>query len=408
MQATQPEDGLRRELPRLLQQVRGRVVVVGAGKASSQMARALERLWPDNASPLQGVVVTRYGYAVPCERIRVMEAAHPVPDEGSVLAANQVIQAVSSLSPEDLVICLLSGGGSSLLSAPPPGISLRDKQVLNEQLLRCGASIHEMNIVRRHVSEVKGGRLASACLPARLVTLAISDVAGDSPSDIASGPTAPDVSTREDALRVIREFRLDLPDTLLNWLESPQSESVKPNDPTFDGERLSEYRVVVSPRIALDAAALLARERSVEPLILSDCLEGDTHDLAELHAKVVREVTKPTVILSGGEASVKVTGSGIGGRNVQFLAELAVALNGHPTVYALSADTDGVDGMVEIAGAFIDPSTLERVRSHGFSMTRILSDNDAHTLFQTIGDSLITGPTGTNVNDFRAIYVGAT
>ena len=385
---------------------KGRTIVIGAGKASAAMARALEDHW---RGPLEGVVVTRYGYEVPCERIEIIQAAHPVPDEASQRAAERTREKVSGLTADDLVIALISGGGSALLVAPAPGLTLADKQAVNKALLASGATISEMNCVRRHLSTIKGGRLAAACHPAKLVTLMISDVPGDDPIDIASGPTVPDPSTCVDALAIIDRYKIGLPNGMRERLESGEGETVKPGD-----ERLEniETRMITAPQIALVAAAQVALDAGITPYILGDSLEGEARDLGLAMAGIARQVVvhqqpfkTPCVLLSGGETTVTLKGKGRGGRNVEFLLSLAVGLNGLKGVYAAAGDTDGVDGAEEIAGAIATPDTLARAWAQGINPRASLDNNDGHGFFQALGDSIITGPTLTNVNDFRAIYI---
>lgn len=406
VQASQP--ALR--IPELLPPPpKGRTVVVGAGKAAAAMARVVEQHWP---GPLEGVVVTRYGYAVPCQRIRVLEAAHPVPDANGREAARAVLEAVSGLGRDDLVICLISGGGSALLSLPMDELEFPEKQAINAALLDAGASISEMNCVRRHLSAIKGGRLAAACHPARVVNLVISDVPADDVSDIASGPTVPDSSTCADALAILRRYDVAVPPAVQAALEHGRQETLKPGDP-----RLPEIRthLVATPQQALEAAAAHAQKAGVPAHILGDSIEGEARDVGKVMAGIARQVRRygqpfpaPCVLLSGGETTVTVRGRGRGGRNVEFLLSLAVGLGGEPDVYAIAGDTDGVDGREEIAGACIGPDTLDRARALGISARERLDENDGHGFFQALGDSLITGPTLTNVNDFRAIYVAAT
>ncbi|WP_199029560.1 glycerate kinase [Ralstonia sp. ASV6] len=385
---------------------KGRTIVIGAGKASAAMAQALEAHWP---GPLEGLVVTRYGYAVPCERIEIVEAAHPVPDAAGLEATARVRQLVSGLTEDDLVIALISGGGSALLVAPGEGISLADKQAVNAALLKSGANIAEMNCVRRHLSQVKGGRLAAACYPARVVTLLISDVPGDNPVDIASGPTVADPTTRADALAIIERYRIAVPDNVRAFLAKEAAESIKPGDARLQN---ITTRIITAPQIALEAAAKVAEAAGYTPYILGDSLEGEARDLGLAMAGIARQVVQrgqpfktPCVLLSGGETTVTVTGSGRGGRNVEFLLSLAVALDGLPGVHAIAGDTDGVDGAEEIAGAIISPDTLARAWAAGIQPRKSLDNNDGHGFFQALGDSVITGPTLTNVNDFRAIVI---
>jgi hydroxypyruvate reductase len=385
---------------------KGRTIVIGAGKASAAMAQALERNWP---GPLEGLVVTRYDYGVPCERIEIVEAAHPVPDEAGYCAARRMLDMVRCLSADDLVICLISGGGSALLSLPAPGITMAEKQAVNKALLASGATISEMNCVRRHISAIKGGRLAAACAPARVVTLLISDVPGDDPIDIASGPTAPDPSTCADALAILSRYGIDTPASVRAVLQSGLGESIKPGD-----ERLaaSELRMAVTPRMALQAAAAVAQASGVRCHLLGDSLEGEARDVGKVMAGVTRHIAAhgepfatPCILLSGGETTVTVKGEGRGGRNVEFLLSLGVALEGLPGVYALAGDTDGVDGVEEIAGAFLTPDSLARAAALGLRPRESLDRNDGHGFFEALGDSVVTGPTLTNVNDFRAILI---
>jgi hydroxypyruvate reductase len=384
----------------------GRLVVVGAGKASAAMARAVEDHW---RGPLSGLVVTRYGYAVPCERIEIVEAAHPVPDAAGEAAAARLLQFVQGLTEDDLVLCLMSGGGSSLLPLPLHGLTLADKQTLNRALLASGASIGEMNCVRRHLSAIKGGRLAAACRPAKVVNLLLSDVPGDDPIDIASGPTVPDPTTCADALNILRRYAIDVPPQALALLESGEGETLKPGDTRLPA---IETRFIATPQMALEAAARVAREAGLGAHILGDVIEGEARDVAKTLAGIALQVARrgqpfrrPCVLLSGGETTVTVRGHGRGGRNVEFLLSLAVALNGEPGVHALAGDTDGVDGQEEIAGALLAPDTLARAWKQGLRPRERLDDNDGHGFFEALGDSVLTGPTLTNVNDFRAIVL---
>ena len=384
----------------------GRVLVIGAGKASAAMARAVERHWP---GPLSGLVVTRYGYAVPCERIEIVEAAHPVPDAAGLAAAERMMALVRGLGPEDTVICLVSGGGSALLPLPLEGITLEDKQMVNRALLACGATIGEMNCVRRHLSGIKGGRLGAACHPARVVTLLISDVPGDDPCDIASGPTVGDPSTCADALAIVERYGIALPAKVRAVLESGRGESVKPDDPRL---ARCETRMIATPQMALEAAAAVAREAGITPHILGDAIEGEARDVGKVMAGIARQVARhaqpfapPCVLLSGGETTVTVRGKGRGGRNVEFLLALGLALDGRPGIHALAGDTDGVDGQEEIAGALLAPDTLARAWARAIRPADALQDNDGHGFFGALGDAVVTGPTLTNVNDFRAVLV---
>jgi glycerate 2-kinase len=380
--------------------IKGRLIVIGAGKASAAMAQAVEAHWP---GALSGLVVTRYGYAVPCQRIEIVEAAHPVPDAAGHSAAQRLLALVQGLTADDLVLALISGGGSALLPLPLAGISLDDKQVLNRALLKSGANISEMNVVRRHLSAIKGGRLAAACHPARVITLLLSDVPGDQPQDIASGPTVADPSSCDDALDIIRRYQIDIPPHVRQVLASGQGESIKPGDPRLGANGV---RMIATPQMALEAAAAVAREAGYAAHILGDALEGKT--LAAIGLQVAQRqqpFATPCVLLSGGETTVTVRGSGRGGRNVECLLSMAIALGGQPGVHALMGDTDGVDGQEETAGAHIDPSTLQRAWQLGIKPQDSLANNDAHNFFERLNDHLITGPTRTNVNDFRVILI---
>jgi hydroxypyruvate reductase len=386
----------------------GRLIVIGAGKASAAMARAVEDHWP---GPLSGLVVTRYGYAVPCERIEIVEAAHPVPDAAGLAAAERLLELVKGLRPDDLVLCLISGGGSSLLPLPASGLTLDHKQNVNRALLKSGATISEMNCVRRHLSGIKGGRLAAACHPARVLTLLISDVPGDDPIDIASGPTVADPTTCEDALAIIRRYGIEVPAAVQGVLESGRGESIKPGDPRL---ARASVRMIATPQMALEAAANVARQAGYTPYILGDALEGEARDVGKVLAGIALQVAgrgqpvqPPCVLLSGGETTVTVRGSGRGGRNVECLLSMGIALNGHPRIHGLAGDTDGVDGQEEIAGACLAPDSLARAWARGIRPRDALANNDGHGFFGALGDSVITGPTLTNVNDFRALLIEA-
>jgi len=385
---------------------KGRLIIIGAGKASAAMARAVEDCWP---SSLEGLVVTRYGYAVPCRHIEIVEAAHPVPDLAGELASRHMLDFVSGLTADDLVLCLISGGGSSLLTLPAPGLSLGDKQAVSRSLLKSGATIAEMNCVRRHLSAIKGGRLAAACRPARVVNLIISDVPGDDPANIASGPTVADASTCGEAIDILRRYGIDVPQRVIDLLESGKGESIKPGD-----VRLPEIEthLIATPQMALEAAANVAREHGIACHILSDSIEGEARDVGKVMAGIALQVSRcgqpflpPCILLSGGETTVTVRGDGRGGRNVEFLLSLAMALQGAPGIYGIAGDTDGVDGIEEIAGAYLMPDTLARAWTRGINSAESLARNDAHSFFTALGDSLVTGPTLTNVNDFRAIFI---
>jgi glycerate 2-kinase len=392
--------------PHLPPAPRGRLIVVGAGKASAAMARVVEDHWQ---GPLSGLVVTRYGYAVPCRHIEIVEAAHPVPDAAGMRAAQRILERVGNLHPDDLVLCLISGGGSALMPLPAEGLTLAMKQNVSRALLASGATISEMNCVRRHLSAIKGGRLGAACHPAQVLTLLISDVPGDRPVDIASGPTVADPTTCADALRIVRRHGIEAPPEVIELLESGRGESVKPGDPRL---ARAGVRTIATPQMALEAAAAVARASGVAAHILGDAIEGEARDVGKVFAGVALQVAErdqpvsaPCVLLSGGETTVTVRGNGRGGRNVEFLLSLAIALERHGRIHAMAGDTDGVDGQEEIAGAYLSPDSLARAERLGLNPRDMLTDNDAHRFFGTLGDSVITGPTLTNVNDFRAILI---
>ena len=404
--SAQPARCVPPHLPRPDELGTGRLVVIGAGKASAAMAQAVEANW---SGPLSGLVVTRHGYGAPCERIEIVEAAHPVPDEAGLRAAQRMLETVRDLRPEDVVLCLISGGGSALLPLPLPGLTLADKQAVNRAMLASGATISEMNCVRRHLSAIKGGRLAAACHPARVVALVMSDVPGDRPLDIASGPTVADPTTCQDALAIVRRHRMVLPASALELLESGRGESVKSGD-----HRLAraEIRMIATPQAALEAAAAVAEQAGYAVHILGDAIEGEARDVAKVLGGIALQAATrrqpfapPCVLLSGGETTVTVRGQGRGGRNVEFLLSLALTLDRRHGVYALAGDTDGVDGQEEIAGAVLGPDTLARAHALGLRARERLDDNDAHAFFEMLGDSVVTGPTRTNVNDFRAVLI---
>ena len=398
---------------------KGRTLVLGAGKAGGAMAQAVEALWPQNA-PLSGLVVTRYGHIPPRPaglpvRIEVVEAAHPVPDAAGLQAAERILALAQGLNADDLVLCLISGGGSALLTLPAEGFSLEDKQSINRQLLNSGANIAEMNCVRKHLSRIKGGRLAAACAPARVVTLTISDVPGDDPSIIASGPTVPDASTCADALAILQRYGIDVPDAVTQALRTGSWETPKPGSPVFDGHSL---QMTATPQQSLEAAADAARAMGLNAYILSDEMEGESREVGKVHAALARAAAKgqgpfqkPCVILSGGETTVTIkpqpvgTARGRGGRAGEFCMGLAQALQGQAGVWALAADTDGIDGVEDNAGARLGPDTLSRARALGLKLDVHLQRNDAYTFFAALGDLVVTGPTYTNVNDFRALLV---
>lgn len=403
VRAAQPEHCIPSFLP---PRPKGRTIVIGAGKASAAMAQAFEQHWD---GPLEGVIVTRYGYAVPCQHLEIIEAAHPVPDEAGERAAQRLFQQVRGLTTDDLVICLISGGGSSLLPVPGVGVTLADKQSISRALLKSGATISEMNCVRRHLSGIKGGRLAAACAPARVVNLLISDVPGDQPCDIASGPTVADPSTCADALDIVRRYQIDLPAGARHLLESGDGETLKPGAPPL---ARVETHLIATPQLALEAAASVARAAGVTPVLLGDRIEGEARDVGKVLAGIALQVRAhnqpvpaPCVLLSGGETTVTVRGQGRGGRNVECLLSAAIALDGTDRIYGLAGDTDGVDGQEEIAGALITPDTLSRAWAIDMPPRTHLDDNNGHGFFERLGDSLITGPTLTNVNDFRAFLI---
>jgi glycerate 2-kinase len=386
---------------------RGRTVVIGAGKGAAAMAKVLEDNWPHAVS---GLVLTPYGHdGVCCTKIEIVEAAHPVPDERGREGAQRILDMVSSLNADDVVICLITGGGSSLLSLPFDGISLAHKQAVNAALLKSGATITEMNCVRKHLSAIKGGRLALACAPAQVITIVVSDVPGDDPGVVASGPTIPDESTCQDALRILAQYSIALPEEIRQMLESGMNETPKPGDPRFER---NEVHVIASANDALRAAADAARAAGIMPYILSDEMEGEARDIGQAHAAIARRVARhgepfarPCVLLSGGETTVTVRGSGRGGRNAEFLLALTIALGGCPDVYAIACDTDGIDGSERNAGAMCGPDSLDRAQAMGLDAGAMLENNDAYSFFEGLDDLVVTGPTRTNVNDFRAILI---
>lgn len=416
--AAQPEKAIPGNLPEI---PAGRTVVIGAGKASAEMARAFEAHWTGPLDKLSGLVVTRYDYAVECKHIEIVEAAHPVPDQAGEKAAQRILETVNNLSESDLVVCLISGGGSSLLSLPVTGLTLDDKQQLNRALLKSGANIREMNCVRKHLSMIKGGRLAAAIHPAKLVTLMISDVPDDDPDVIASGPTVPDPTTYSDAMDIINKYSITEPSVAIDHLRKGMSgaqdkpiddsitETPKHGDPRLAG---NESILIATPQMSLEAAAEVARQQGVTPVILGDSIEGESSQVAVVHAGIAKQVVrhqqpvaKPCVLLSGGETTVTVKGTGRGGRNAEFSLALSMALNELPGVYSLAADTDGIDGSEDNAGCFVSPSTLKRATEAKLKAGDFLQNNDAYSFFEKLDDLLITGPTLTNVNDFRAILI---
>jgi glycerate 2-kinase len=384
-----------------LPKTKGRTIVIGAGKAAASMAQAFETYWPH---PLEGLVVTRYGHALPTRRIEVVEAAHPVPDEAGLAAARRILAMVQGLTEDDLVVAFISGGGSSLLTLPAEGVTLEQKRSINRALLRSGATIAEINAVRKSLSAIKGGRLLAAAQPARVVTYVLSDVPGDDPSIVASGPTVPDQTPEGEAQRILERYGIEVPEDGAPWREvRPEGGTVGEGVPGApQTSPISEIHLVASSQISLTAAAQRAQQLGLNPIILGDAIEGESREVAQTQAALALDTPKNSVLLSGGETTVTVRGQGRGGRNVEFLAALAQALDGAPNIYALAADTDGIDGIEPVAGAFIDPITASRA---GQQLAEALAHNDAHTLFESLGDQLITGPTHTNVNDFRAILI---
>ncbi|NAW60091.1 MULTISPECIES: glycerate kinase type-2 family protein [unclassified Vibrio] len=392
---------------------KGRIVVVGAGKAGASMAAELEAVFQARGQShwerLEGLVVTRYGHTQACERIEVIEAAHPVPDAMGLDVGQRVVALLDELTENDTLICLISGGGSALLSLPAGNISLAEKQAINKALLKSGAAIDEMNCVRKHLSALKGGRLAKLAYPAQVVTLAISDVPGDELSVIASGPTVPDATTRFDALAILERYQIDIPASAFEWLNSPLSETVKPEEACW---AQCVTHLIATPQMALQAAAAEAEGLGITAHILSDCIEGEAREVAKMHAALAKQVARksqpfsaPCVLISGGETTVTVRGNGRGGRNCEFLLSLYQELNGTPGIYALAADTDGIDGVEDNAGAWITPDSVLNASSLKLNAEHYLADNNSYDFFEQIGQLLFTGPTLTNVNDFRAILI---
>ncbi len=401
--AADPERTIRRHLPN---RPKGRTIVIGAGKGSAQMAAAFENAWE---GPLEGLVVTRYGYAAPCRTIEVIEAAHPVPDAAGLEASRRLLARVEGLTEDDLVVALISGGGSALLPSPAGNLTLADEIAVNEALLASGAPIAAMNTLRKHISSIKGGRLAAAAHPARVVSLVVSDIPGDNPALVASGPTVPDAATRLDALRIVETYRMQLPEAVMAHLATPEADAPRPEDPRF---ARNEVHLIASAAVSLEAAAVEAARRGIDAVILSDSIEGEARDVGSVHAAIAREVAarnqpfaKPVAILSGGETTVTLRAKGKGGRNSEFLLSLAIGIDGCAGIDALAADTDGIDGSEDNAGAFCDGSSVARMRAAGMDAKAMLAGNDAWTAFSAVGDLFVPGPTGTNVNDLRAILV---
>lgn len=401
--AADPERTIRAHLPA---KPKGRTIVIGAGKGSAQMAAAFEKAWD---GPIEGLVVTRYGYAAPCERIEIIEAAHPVPDIAGLTASKRLLEKVSGLTDDDLVVALISGGGSALLPSPAPGLTLADEIAVNEALLASGAPIAAMNTIRKHVSTIKGGRLAAAAWPAKVVSLVVSDIPGDEPALVASGPTIPGEGSRADALDFVKAYGMKLPDAVMAHLNSPEADAPAVGDVRFAG---NEVHLIASAAVSLEAAAAEAKRRGIEAVILSDSIEGEAREVGSVHAALAREVAlrnrpfaKPMLILSGGETTVTLRAKGKGGRNSEFLLSFAIGINGFAGIDALAADTDGIDGSENNAGAFADGSTVARMRAAGVDAKAMLAGNNAWTAFSAVGDLFVRGPTGTNVNDLRAILI---
>ncbi|AGB42830.1 putative glycerate kinase [Mesorhizobium australicum WSM2073] len=401
--AADPEKTIRDHLPA---KPKGRTIVIGAGKGSAQMAAAFEKVWDET---IEGLVVTRYGYGAKCERIEIIEAAHPVPDAAGLEASRRLLEKVQGLTADDLVVALISGGGSALLPSPAAGLTLADEIAVNEALLASGAPIAAMNTIRKHLSTIKGGRLAAAAWPAKVVSLVVSDIPGDNPALVASGPTVPDVGSRENALASISAYGMKLPDAVMAHIQSPAADAPDPGDQRF---ARNEVHLIASAGVSLEAAAVEARRQGIEAVILSDAIEGEAREVGGVHAAIAREVAtrnrpfqKPVLILSGGETTVTLRAKGKGGRNSEFLLAFAIGINGIEGIHALAADTDGIDGSEDNAGAFADGSTVSRMRAAGVDAKAMLARNNAWTAFNAVGDLFVPGPTGTNVNDLRAILI---
>ncbi|MER8923228.1 glycerate kinase [Mesorhizobium sp. M0802] len=406
--AADPERTIRDHLPA---RPKGRTIVIGAGKGSAQMAAAFEKVWD---GPIEGLVVTRYGYGARCERIEIIEAAHPVPDAAGLEASRRLLEKVQGLTADDLVVALISGGGSALLPSPAAGLTLADEIAVNEALLASGAPIAAMNTIRKHLSTIKGGRLAAAAWPAKLVSLVVSDIPGDNPALVASGPTVPDSGNRADALALIAAYGMKLPNAVMAHINSPEADAPDPDDQRFSR---NEVHLIASAGVSLEAAAAEAKRQGIEAVILSDSIEGEAREVGGVHAAIAREVAtrnrpfkKPVLILSGGETTVTLRAPvdgkrGKGGRNSEFLLAFAIGISGAGGIHALAADTDGIDGSEDNAGAFADGSTVSRMRAAGVDAKAMLAGNNAWTAFNAIGDLFVPGPTGTNVNDLRAILI---
>lgn len=401
--AADPERTIREHLP---QPPKGRTIVIGAGKGAAQMAAAFEKVWE---GPLEGLVVTRYGYSAPTQRIEVIEAAHPVPDKAGLEAGQRLLRQVEGLSADDLVVALVCGGGSALLPAPAGSLTLEDEIAVNEALLASGAPISVMNAIRKHVSAIKGGRLAARAHPARVVSLIVSDIPGDNPALVASGPTVPDAASRADALKAIEAYGIELPQAVMAHLNSPEADAPHPDEERF---ARNEVKLIASAAVSLEAAAAEAKRQGIEAVILSDSIEGEAREVGSVHAAIAREIatrnrpfSKPVLLLSGGETTVTLRAKGKGGRNSEFLLSFALGIDGLAGIHALAADTDGIDGSEDNAGAFCDGETVRRMRGAGIDARALLAANNAWTAFDAVDDLFVPGPTGTNVNDLRAILV---
>ncbi|MER9871468.1 glycerate kinase [Mesorhizobium sp. M0195] len=401
--AADPERTIKDHLPA---RPKGRTIVIGAGKGSAQMAAAFEKVWD---GPIEGLVVTRYGYGAACRRIEIIEAAHPVPDAAGLAASRRLLEKVQGLTADDLVVALISGGGSALLPSPAEGLTLADEIAVSETLLASGAPIAAMNTLRKHLSTIKGGRLAAAAYPAKVVSLVVSDIPGDDPALVASGPTVPDIGSRKDALASIAAYGMNLPASVMAHINSPAADAPRPDDPRFIR---NEVHLIASAGVSLEAAAAEAKRQGIQAVILSDSIEGEAREVGGVHAAIAREVAtrnrpfaKPVLILSGGETTVTLRAKGKGGRNSEFLLAFAIGISGMVGVHALAADTDGIDGSEDNAGAFADGSTVSRMRKAGVDAKAMLAGNNAWTAFNAVDDLFVSGPTGTNVNDFRAILI---
>ncbi|MER8835436.1 glycerate kinase [Mesorhizobium sp. M0909] len=401
--AADPQRTIKDHLPA---RPKGRTIVIGAGKGSAQMAAAFEKVWD---RPIEGLVVTRYGYGAACRRIEIIEAAHPVPDAAGLAASRRLLEKVQGLTADDLVVALISGGGSALLPSPAEGLTLADEIAVSEALLASGAPIAAMNTIRKHLSTIKGGRLAAAAYPAKVVSLVVSDIPGDDPALVASGPTVPDIGSRKDALASIAAYGMNLPASVMAHINSPAADAPRPDDPRFIR---NEVHLIASAGVSLEAAAAEAKRQGIQAVILSDSIEGEAREVGGVHAAIAREVAtrnrpfaKPVLILSGGETTVTLRAKGKGGRNSEFLLAFAIGISGMAGVHALAADTDGIDGSEDNAGAFADGSTVSRMRKAGVDAKAMLAGNNAWTAFNAVDDLFVSGPTGTNVNDFRAILI---